>query len=376
MESQKEHVMTKKTPFYDVNLEYGAKMREMFGYFLPWEYAPGHFEEHLGTRQRASLCDLSYMAFFKVEGSEAINFLQKLCTNDFRHLAIGAHRYTAICDDNGNMIDDGTVWRLGETSFLIITGDEADYDWITRNTSGFKVEIRSITSVHTTLALQGPNSHDVLSEITDVDLTAIQYYHFTNGRIADVECLFARMGFTGEFGYEVHFPPQHGGQIWNAIMNAGAEYRIVPCGQAALESLRQEAGYILVGNEHDNRTNPLEAGIGWTVKFAKDEFNGKQALLDIARQGVKRRLVWFSLPGGEVAKTGDAIFSGDKQIGSVTSGSFSPTFKAGTALGYVAPQYAIPGVTFEIEVAQKRSKAKLSVMPLYDPGDRLTKGNF
>ena len=365
--------MTKKTPFHEINVEYGAEMREMFGYFLPLEYAPGPVEEHLGTRQRVSLCDLAYMAFSTVEGPEALSFLQKLCTNDFRNLTDGALRYTAMCDEDGNMIDDGTVWRHGETSFMVITGDEGDYDWITKNASGFKVETKDITPVHTTLALQGPKAHAVLSKIADVDLAAIRYYHFTNGRVAGVDCLVARMGFTGEFGYEVHFPPKHARPIWTAIMEAGAEYNIVPCGQAALESLRQEAGYLLVGNEHDKRTNPLEAGIGWTVKFAKDDFNGKQALLDIARQGVKRRLVWFSLPGGEAAETGDAIFSGDKQIGDVTSGSYSPTFRAGTALGYVAPQYAIPGVTYEIEAAQKRCPAKLSVMPLYDPGNRMNK---
>jgi aminomethyltransferase len=173
---------------------------------------------------------------------------------------------------------------------------------------------------------------------------------------------------------EVHFDARHSRAVWKAIMEAGAQSKIVPCGQAALESLRQEAGYVLVGNDHDRNTNPFEAGIGWTIKFAKSDFNGKQALKAIAREGIKRTLVWFRLPGGEIAKTGDMVFRGDREVGKVTSGSFSPTFNMGTAMGYVSPQFSIHGTIFEIEVAGKRCPAKLSVMPLFDPGNWITKG--
>ena len=366
--------MTKKTPFHDVGLERGAQMREMFGYYLPWEYSPGHVEEHLGTRQRASICDLDYMGEFTIEGPDALDSVQKLFTNDFRRLDVGSLRYTAMCDSNGNMLDDGTVWRLGENSFMFISGDEADYEWIVQNTKDLDVSTKNITSEHTTLALQGPKSQTILNKITDIDLDSIRYYQFTEGKVAGVDCLVARMGYTGEFGYEVHCHPEHGSSMWNAMMQAGAEFDIVPCAQAALESLRQEAGYLLVGNDHDKSTNPLEAGIGWTVKFAKEDFNGKTALLDIARQGVKRRLVWFRLTGQTVANTGAAIFSDNNEIGTVTSGSYSPTFQAGTAMGYVSPQFAIPGATFEIDCDGKRCQANLSVMPLYDPGNWLTQG--
>ena len=366
--------MTKKTPFYDVGLEHGAQMQEMFGYYLPWEYAPGHMEEHLGTRQRASLCDLDYMGEFAIEGPDALRFVQHVFTNDFRNLAVGAIRYTTLCAPTGNMRDDGTVWRLGETEYIFISGDEADYEWLAQNAESYDVAVKNITSQHTTLALQGPESTAVLREITDVDLDAIRYYHFTRGTVVGVDCLIARMGYTGEWGYEVHFDPKHGAVIWKAIMEAGAHCNIVPCGQAALESLRQEAGYLLVGNDHDKSTNPLEAGIGWTVKFEKEDFIGKSSLLDVARQGVTRTLVWFRLPGEEVAEKGNTIFTGDREIGSVTSGSYSPTFRAGTAMGYVAPQFAIRGASFEIEIDGKRRPAKLSVMPLYDPGDWLTRG--
>ena len=366
--------MVKRTSFHDVNLEYGAEMREMFGYYLPWEYAPGHSEEHLGTRKRASLCDIDYMGIFSIEGPEAMDLVEKLGTNNFRNQAVGALRYTAFCDANGGMVDDGTVWRIRENRFMIITGSEGDYEWIAKNAEGLNVTTGHITDQHATLAVQGPESEAILRKVTAVNLNDIRYYHFVQGQVAGVDSLIARMGYTGEAGFEVHFDAGHSSAVWKAIMGAGAQAKIVPCGQAALESLRQEAGYILVGNDHDRNTNPFEAGIGWTVKFAKPDFNGKQALQDIAREGIKRTLVWFRLPGGEIATTGDKIFNSDREVGKVTSGSFSPTFKAGTAMGYVTPQFSMPGASFEIEVAGKRCPAKLSVMPLFDPGNWITQG--
>jgi len=366
----------KKTPFHEVNLEYGAKMRELFGYYLPWEYRDGAVEEHLLTREAASLCDLDYMGEFRMDGEDALLFVQNLLTNDCSKQAIGQIKYTAMCDYDGNMIDDGTIWRLGEKEFMFVSGDEGDLEWIQHNAKHFNVGVKNITSEITTLALQGPKSKVILSKLTNIDLDAIRYYHFANGQINNIDCIVARMGYTGEFGYELHFAPQYGRQMWGAVMEASSEFGIVPCGQDALESLRQESGYLLVGNDHDKSTNPIEAGIGRTVRLNKEDFNGKQALLEIVREGVKRKLVWFKLKETEVANSGDRIFSGDKKIGQVTSGSYFPTSRAGTAIGYVLPQFVIPGIDFEIEVMGSRYAATMSVMPLYDPGDFLTKGRY
>ena len=349
-------------------------MREMFGYYLPWEYAPGRTEEHVGTRKRASLCDLDYMGIFSIEGPGAMDLVQKLGTNDFGKQAVGALRYTAFCDDDGGMVDDGTVWRLGENQFMIITGSEGDSKWITKNAEGLKVTTRHLTDQHTDLGPAGAGIYGDPSKLTAIDLDGIRYYNFVKGQVAGVDSLIARMGYTGESGFEVHFDAGHSRVVWKAIMQAGDQSKIVPCGQAALESLRQEAGYILVGNDHDRNTNPFEAGIGWTVKFVKSDFNRKQALQGIAREGIKRTLVWFRLPQGEIARNGERIFSGDREIGKVTSGSFSPTLKMGTAMGYVAPEFSMRGVTFEIEVDGERCPAKLSVMPLFDPGNWVTQG--
>lgn len=366
----------KKTPFYDVGKKAGAKIVELFGYYLPWEYAIGHEQEHLGTRQRVSLCDLDYMGEFSVEGPDALNFIQKVATNDYSKKAVGSIQYTAFCSHNGNMVDDGTIWHLGKSKYLIITGAEDDFEWLQSNAKGMDVTVRNITSEHTTLAIQGPKSPTVMRKLTDADLKSLPYYHFIEAKVAGVDCLLARMGYTGEFGYEVHFHPKHGEQMWKSIMDAGMDVQIVPCGQAALESLRQEAGYVLVGNEHNKNTNPLEAGLGFTVKFRKEYFNGKNSLQEIARKGIKRRIVSFSLPEGKIARTGDSIYFDGEKVGTITSGSYSPTFRKGTALGYVAVEHAIPGLTFDVEIDGKFSKAQMSLMPLYDPGDVLTKSTL
>lgn len=357
------------TPFDEVGREAGAKMVEMFGYYLPWHYAHGHAAEHNGTRNAVSLCDLHYMANFSIEGPDASAYIQNIITNDNRNKNVGSIQYTAICDTDGNMIDDGTVWRLAEREYLLITGAEDDYEWLKKTAPGYNIELKNITANHTTLALQGPKSVAVLEKLTSFDIKKIRYYRFVVAEVAGVECLVARMGYTGEFGFELHFPASHARHMWTALMDAGASVGIVPCGQAALESLRQEAGYILVGNDHDRTTNPFEAGIGFAVKFDKSEFNGKAALKKISESGVDRRLVWLDLPSGTVASSGDEISVQGKRIGRVTSGSYSPSRRRGTALGYVTPGHAIPGLVATIVNNQGEHEAIIHDMALYDPGN-------
>lgn len=360
----------KKTPFHEIGLKYGAEMVELFGYYLPWQYAPGHLKEHLGTRTHASLCDLDYMGEFIVEGTDALDFIQKLATNDYAKRGVGAIGYTAMCDDDGNMIDDCTIWHMDDQKYMIVSGDEGDFEWISGQAAPFDVTVRNITSEHTTLALQGPHSRDVLQPLVTADLSTLKYYHFVPSRVDGIDCLVARMGYTGEYGFELHFAPEYGERVWQAVMNADSD--VVPLGQAGLESLRQEAGYLLVGNDHNKQTNPLEAGIGGAVCFTKRDFNGKKALTEIAAKGVTKRLVWFDVPDGGVMKTGDEIVADGDTIGVVTSASYSPTRCRGTVMGYVTPQHAIPGARYYILSVDGAHAATLSVMPLYDPGDVLT----
>jgi aminomethyltransferase len=368
---------SRKTPFYDLGLARGADMRELFGYWLPWEYAEGHVEEHKATRERASLCDLDYMAEFKIVGPQALDFVQNLFTNDFRTLPIGGVKYTAMCNDGGYIVDDGTVWRFGDDEFLYISGDEADYAWVAEQASEFEISLDNITGAWTTLALQGPDAYNILQPLTSGDLRELDYYRFFRSAVDDTDCVIARVGYTGEFGYELHFPPESAAAVWQAVMSAGEDHQIAPCGQAALESLRQEAGYLLVGNDHNKATNPVEAGIVWTIAFEKDRFNGRDALLEILDSGVSRKMVWLKLESDAEASNGDAIvLPGGRKIGEVTSGSYSPTSTCGVAMGYVDSRHAIHRVKCEVVVQGENERATLQVMPLYDPGDLRTKSRL
>lgn len=368
--------MTKKTPFYDINVKYDADMRELFGYYLPLEYPLGAKKEHIGTRQNASLCDIDFMPKFTIEGKDAEVFLQHLLTRDITTLDIGEIKYTCMCYPEGTMVDDGTIWKLNENKFLYIGGSEEDFTWISTNAEKYNVDVENISSEYTLMALQGPKAKDILSQITDVNLDALSYYFFREGQVANINCQVARLGYTGEFGYEIHCKPSKAEKVWATILDVGEKYGIVPCGIGAIDSLRQEAGYLLIGSEFDAGTNPFEVGLGWTVNSRKSEFIGKKALLSIATQGVNRRLVWFKVPSGEVMSRGDSVFIGKMRIGEITCGSFSPTFNRGTAMGFVFPEYVIPGVELEIENQSKRIHAILSEKPLYDPGNTRTLGKI
>jgi aminomethyltransferase len=367
-------VTPRKTPFHEVGMAAGAEMRELFGYWLPWQYERGAVEEHLATRNRASICDLDYMAEFRITGPAATQFVQKLLTNDFSKLAIGRVRYTAMCNHEGNMVDDGTLWRMGDHEYVLITGSESDFEWVSEQASEFDVEVANETSTWTTLAVQGPESRSVVEALVGPGVAGpVPYYGFTQTRAAGSECILARMGYTGEMGYEFHLRPEGAEALWNELLNAGKSRNILPCGQAALESLRQEAGYLLVGNDHDPTTNPFEAGIGRVVAFGKDEFNGRAALAATRKTGITRLMVWMKLEGTDVVNPRDRIEVDGVEIGHVTSGSYSPTQKRGVAMGYVEPSHAIAGLGVEILSSGSTLLASLSTMPLYDPGDVRTR---
>lgn len=364
----------KRTPFYDVGVAAGADMRDLFGYWLPWEYAPGYVEEHLATRNKVSVCDLDYMAEFRITGPQAADFLSYLVTNAVSDLAVGQVRYTAIVDESGKMIDDGTVWRLGEEEFVLITGAEEDYKWVQEVSSRFDVQVSNETSEWTTLAVQGPNALALTSAVASgVDVEALRYYRFERTELLGTDCIVARMGYTGERGYEFHLASSVGAELWKALFAAGQELGVLPCGQAALESLRQEAGYLLVGNDHDPSVTPFEAGIGRVVRFDKGDFHGRDGLAAVREEGVKQLMVWMKGAGSEVAETGDPISVGSREIGRVTSGSYSPTQGRGVAMGYVDPRFAIAGANVEIRSGNGAVTASLSTMPLYDPGDVKTR---
>ena len=224
------------------------------------------------------------------------------------------------------------------------------------------------------MAIQGPESRGIVESLVGPELIdSLPYYTFVCARGAKFDGIIARMGYTGETGYEFHLAPAGAETLWRDLLIAGVSKDILPCGQAALESLRQEAGYLLVGNDHDRTTNPFEAGIGRVVRFPKPDFNGRAALAGMRKSGVARVLVWMRLESIGIVNKGDSILVDGVQIGSVTSGSYSPTQKRGVAMGYVRPTHAIPGLGVDIRSSADILPASISTMPLYDPGDVRTR---
>ena len=361
----------KHTCFHDVNLEAGAKMVEMFGFELPWEYPKGGAAAPIAVREAAGLVDLGYMAKFHVTGPDSLKFLQKLLTTCVASMADGQIRYTALLDDSGLMIDDATIWKYKDNDYVLVTGDDGDESWIEDQAKGFSVNVANDTFNSGALQLQGPKAHGIMRKFTGEDPKSIKYYHFKEMTIDGREVVAAKMSYTGSGGFEFHVRSQDARWLWEALMGIGAPEGAIPAGQCALESLRQEAGYLLVGYDHDKTRNPLEAGIAQTLWLGKDGFNGKEAALKIAKEGIGQRIVWLSLAGGAVPKPGDPIVLAGEKVGAVTSGSFQPIAKRGTAVGYVSARHLFPGLRYQIDAGGELRDAALSLVPLFDPAREL-----
>jgi aminomethyltransferase len=357
----------KRTCFHEVNLEAGAKMVEMFGFALPWEYSKGMAAEYAATREAAGLVDVGFMAKFHVAGPDSLRFLQKLLSTDVAGLAAGQIRYATILNHDGLMIDDATIWKRRDDDYVLVTDDEGDADWIGAQAAGLAVTIVNDTLNSGALQVQGPKSHDIMRRFTGADPFGLKYYHFKPMKIEGRDVVVAKMSYTGSGGYECHVLNKDARWLWETLLEIGAPEGLIPMGQCALESLRQEAGYLLAGNDHDKTRNPLEAGLAQTVRFDKADFNGKAALLRIAKAGISRRIVWLSVADGFVPKAGDDIALEGEKVGVVTSGSLQPMSGQGTAVGYVEVGKIFPGLSYRIVSGGAEHKASMSLVPLYNP---------
>ena len=356
-----------KTIFYDMSIESGAKMVEMFGYELPWTFAAGGEAEHAATRENVTCVDLGYMAKFHVTGADASKFLENLLTADVAKLREGQIAYTCLCREDGVVLDDATVWKFGDADFMLITGDEADYDWIKTQASKYAVNIENKTHTNGALQVQGPNAHPHMKKVTGLEPAGIKYYNFKVLNIDGHRLVVGKMSFTGSGGFEYHVDAPDARWLWDTLAKAGREYNMLQIGQCALESTRQEAGLLLVGNEHDKNVTPMEAGVAQVVKVNKPAFIGREALVKAMKSGISRRIVWMRLADKTVAKTGDAIMFQGQKVGVVTSGSYSGTAKKGTVVGSVNVGQIFPGQSYAVVTAEGERQAGISLVPLYDP---------
>ncbi|HMK38729.1 MAG TPA: glycine cleavage system aminomethyltransferase GcvT, partial [Bacteroidota bacterium] len=316
----------KRTAFYDIHRGLGAKIVEFGGFEMPVQYT-GIIEEHRRVRESVGLFDVSHMGEVEVRGARALEFIQRITTNDASRLSAGRVQYSAMCYDDGGIVDDLLVYNLGDRYMLVINAANTakDIRWIREHASG-DVEVIDRTDEYSLLALQGPKSLPTLGTLTSADIGSLPYYHSLHGEVAGVDMIISRTGYTGEPGFELYFPsdPSTGTRIWNALMEAGAAFGIGPVGLGARDTLRLEMGYCLYGHDIDQTTNPIEAGLGWITKTDKGEFVGKGPIMKAKQGGVERKLVGFALNDRAFPRQGYPISCGGTPTGKVTSGTFSP----------------------------------------------------
>lgn len=340
--------MTKKTPFYERHLEYNGKIVEFAGFFMPIQFE-GIIPEHETVRTGVGVFDVSHMGEIEITGPDRIKFANYITTNDVSRLALNQVQYSAMLYVDAGIVDDLLVYNLKDRIFLVVNAanTEKDYQWILQNKK-FNVEIKNLSDDIGQLAIQGPKSEMLMQKIVDFNLAELKYYWAVETRIKGIEVLLSRTGYTGEDGFEIYMSAKDGLKIWDIVFDAGKEFNVKPIGLGARDTLRFEMRYCLYGNDIDKTTNPLEAGLGWIVKFDKGDFIGRGALLKIKESGLKRKLVGFEVIEKGIPRPQQKIHADNDEIGFVTSGTFSPSLKKGIGMGYVKTQYAEPGTKFNV----------------------------
>jgi aminomethyltransferase len=361
----------KRTPLNSAHRQMGGRMVDFGGWDMPVQYPAGTIEEHLRTRTHAGLFDVSHMGEIDVRGTDAIAFVNRITSNDVRKLVDGQAHYTALTTPQGTVIDDLLVYRLAADHLLLVVNASTtnkDWDWIKSNHSGESVELSNVSSDYCQLALQGPDAESILQKLTDVPLAEIKYYHFTPGRVDGVEGIISRTGYTGEDGFEVYAPSDRGEELWNKILDAGqtgSPTGVLPCGLAARNTLRLEAGMALYGNELDETTTLLEANLGWICKLDKGDFIGREPLARQKEEGVKRKLCGFEVTERGIARDHQNIMIEGQQVGVVTSGSPAPFLKKNIGFAYLPVEYANAGQEIQIDVRGKLVGARVVRVPFY-----------
>ncbi len=357
----------KKTPLYDRHLKLGAKMIEFGGWMMPVQYE-GILEEHEGVRNAAGLFDVSHMGEILIRGHEALQFIQKLVTNDISKAAAGQAVYSPMCNPEGGVVDDLLIYRLGEQEFLLVVNaanTEKDYRWITEHKEA-GVHIEDVSYQYSLLALQGPKAESILKKLTDEPLEEIRYYRFRpDVEINGIKTLVSRSGYTGEDGFEIYVSPDKVEKLWDDLLEAGKEEGLKPAGLGARDTLRFEAALPLYGHELSEEISPLEAGLGRFVKLNKGEFIGRSALAAQDVQGVKRKLVGFEMTDRGIPRHGYDIYADGDKIGFVTTGSYSPTLRKNIGLGLVKAGYSETGTEIQVAVRNKNLKAVVVKTPFY-----------
>jgi aminomethyltransferase len=364
-------MMIKKTAFYNIHEKLNAKLVEFAGYHMPIQYR-SITEEHKKVRNSVGLFDLSHMGEFIVSGFGAEQFIQHAVTNDISKLDHGQVIYTCMCYPDGGIVDDFLVYNLGDLYLLVVNASNIDKDFkhLQSLIKTDDVKLENVSDDFALLAIQGPNAEKVLAKMTDYDLPSLEFYWSAVAEIAGVELLFSRTGYNGEDGFELYIKPEHAEKLWHAAAEAAEEFDGEPIGLGARDSLRLEMKYALYGNDIDQTTNPIEAGLGWTVKLDAGDFVGKDVIEKVKADGPKRKLIAFELSGRGIPRKDYPIVKDGDRIGEVASGIFSPMLEKGIGTGYVESAFAKFGTEIGIEVRGKAIPAKVVKPPFYKDGSR------
>jgi aminomethyltransferase len=355
----------KNTPLTDIHISLGAKMAPFAGYNMPISYS-GINDEHLAVRNSVGMFDVSHMGEFILKGDKALDLIQKVTTNDAAKLTQGKVQYSCMPNEEGGIVDDLLVYRLGDKEWmLVVNASNIDKDWnhiLKYNTEG--VEMHNISDRTALLAVQGPKALEVLQPLTDLSLSDVPYYSFVKGEFAGIKnVLISNTGYTGAGGFEIYFENSDAAFIWNKIMDCGKAFNIKPAGLGARDTLRLEMGFCLYGNDIDDTTSPIEAGLGWITKFNKD-FISKSIFEKQKKEGVSKKLVGFEMIDRGIPRHGYLIVDeAGNTIGKVTSGTQSPSLQKAIGMGYVDSAFAVTGNEIFIRVRDKDIKAKIVKTP-------------
>lgn len=353
------------TPFHSIHLELNAKMVSFAGHAMPVQYPTGITAEHNAVRTGCGLFDVSHMGEFVIRGSGATDFADYVTSNDVGSLEAGQAHYSTILNNRGTIEDDCLVYRAADYLLIVVNASNRRKDWarLALNVDDYNAELEDVSNTIALLALQGPLAQEILQPLTDLDLSRIGYYRFDVGTVAGVtEVIVSRTGYTGEDGFELYFDGADGETVWRALTESG---RVTPCGLGARDTLRLEAGLALYGNDIDDTVTPLEAGLGWLVKFDKGDFVGRDALVRQRQAGVPRKLVGFTTNERAIPRHGYPVFLNGKDVGSVGSGTMSPTLGRPIGTTYLPTANAKEKTEFEFEARGRRVAATVVKMPFY-----------
>lgn len=356
----------KRTVLYQNHVDLGAKIVDFAGFEMPVQYS-GINNEHFAVREKAGLFDVSHMGEFSIKGEQALNLIQKVTSNDASKLSDGGIQYSTLLNKNGGIVDDLLIYKIKDNDYLLVVNAsniEKDWNWIVaNNTEG--AELKNLSEELSLLALQGPEALTILKKLTATDLDSLPYYHFMFGTVDGIEnVLISNTGYTGAGGFELYIPNQYAVKLWDDLLAAGKEQGILPCGLASRDTLRLEKGFSLYGNELNDETTPIEAGLGWVTKLDKGDFLGKEILSEQKANGVSKKLAGFEMIDRGIPRHEYKVFNAEgAEIGVVTSGTMSPMKKTGIGIAYVKPEYSKTGTEIFIEVRDKKLKAQVVKMP-------------